>query len=115
MFHFKKIKVKNLSNNEINQIRLFACNKFVSEVDENITINLFNEFFEQLQLICKYIIIGYDNNKIVCAIPYEFLNKKKCLSSIQLFVKNKTNLITKYKNILISFWTIVNLIEYELI
>lgn len=114
MFHFKKIKIKKLSNNEIDEIRLLACSQFLGKIDDNIIIELFNEFFKQLQLVCKNIIIGYHNNKIVCVIPYELLNKAKCLSSIQLFIRNNANLIHAYKDILISFWTIVNLIEYEL-
>lgn len=114
MFHFKKIKIKKLSNNEIDEIRLLAYNQFQNKIDENIIIELFNEFIKQLQLVCKNIIVVYKDNKIVCVIPYEILNKTKCFSSIQLFIKNKSNLIDEYKNILISFWTIVNLIEYEI-
>lgn len=114
MFHFKKIKIKKLSNNEIDEIRLLACSQFQNKIDKNIIFELFNEFIKQLQLVCKNIIIVYENNKIVCVMPYEVLNKRKCFSSIQLLIKNKSNLINEYRNILISFWTIVNLIEYEI-
>ncbi len=114
MFHFKKIKINKLSNSEIDEIRLLACNQFEKQIEENIVAELFNEFIKHLQLVCKYIIIGYKNNKIVCVIPYEILNKAKCFASIQLFIKNQKNILNEYKNILVSFWTIVNLIEYEM-